>query len=132
MLPNSFIEHAASSQNISLRTGCMCNPGGAAALLGREDDMLQLYEGVTHRDFEANHQELGVVRVSLGLATSFQDVWRVIRFAATLGSELHRQVLWDRWNGATTSSHGNWQGSKRHQAESWSGGSSSEHNNYGS
>lgn len=28
MLPNSFIEYAASSQNISLRTGCMCNPGG--------------------------------------------------------------------------------------------------------
>ncbi|KAJ6554841.1 hypothetical protein B0H19DRAFT_1263135 [Mycena capillaripes] len=40
--PNSFITHAASRMCISLRTRCMCNPGGAAAILGIENDMQQL------------------------------------------------------------------------------------------
>jgi hypothetical protein len=76
----------------------MCNPGGAAALLGIRDDMKYLYPGVTLDDFEqiVGH-ELGVVRISLGLASSFQDVWKVIRFVATIGNEKSRQVLWDRW-----------------------------------
>lgn len=98
MIPNSFIEQAATMQSISLRTGCMCNPGGAAALLGVQDDMTHLYPGVTLKDFEQIvGRELGVVRISLGLVSSFQDVWKVIRFAATIGNEQSRQVLWDRW-----------------------------------
>jgi selenocysteine lyase/cysteine desulfurase len=98
MIPNSFIEYAATAQSISLRTGCMCNPGGAAALLGVQDDMNLLYPGVTLKDFEQIvGRELGVVRISLGLASNFQDVWKVLRFAATIGDENSRQVLWDRW-----------------------------------
>ncbi|KAF7983019.1 hypothetical protein HWV62_24656 [Athelia sp. TMB] len=98
MIPNSFIEHAATTQNISLRTGCMCNPGGAAALLGVQDDMKHLYPGVTLRDFEQIvGRELGVIRISLGLASSFDDVWKVIRFAATIADQTSREVLWQRW-----------------------------------
>jgi len=78
----------------------MCNPGGAAALLGVQDDMSHLYPGVTLKDFEQIvGRELGVVRISLGLASNFEDVWKVIRFAATIGNEQSRQVLWDRWMG---------------------------------
>ncbi|KAG6333417.1 hypothetical protein ID866_5673 [Astraeus odoratus] len=98
MMPNSFVEHVAVSQNISLRTGCMCNPGGAAALLGIEDQMALLYSGVTLKDFEkAVGRELGVVRISLGLATTFHDVWRVIAFASDFGNERTRQSLWESW-----------------------------------
>ncbi|KZP18379.1 PLP-dependent transferase [Athelia psychrophila] len=98
MMPNSFIEHAATAQKISLRTGCMCNPGGAAALLGVQDDMQHLYPGVTLRDFEQIvGRELGVIRVSLGLASSFDDVWKIIRFTATIANHKSRKVLWDRW-----------------------------------
>jgi selenocysteine lyase/cysteine desulfurase len=98
MLPNSFIEYTASAERISLRTGCMCNPGGAAAILGIQDDMERLYAGVRLKDFETMvGRELGVVRISLGLASSFQDVWKVIRFAATIATERSRQELWDRW-----------------------------------
>ncbi|KAH7921642.1 PLP-dependent transferase [Leucogyrophana mollusca] len=98
MMPNSFIEHVAVSQNISLRTGCMCNPGGAAALLGIEGDMELLYPGVTLKDFETVvGRELGVVRISLGLATTFSDVWKVIRFAAAIANDRSRQSLWDSW-----------------------------------
>jgi len=76
----------------------MCNPGGAAALLGVQDDMTRLYPGVTLKDFEQIvGRELGVVRISLGLVSSFQDVWKVIRFAAMIGDEKSRQILWDRW-----------------------------------
>lgn len=76
----------------------MCNPGGAAALLGVQDDMKHLYPGVTLKDFEQIvGRELGVVRISLGLASSFEDVWKVVRFAATIANEKSRQALWDRW-----------------------------------
>jgi selenocysteine lyase/cysteine desulfurase len=98
MIPNSFVEHSASKLNISLRTGCMCNPGGAAALLGIQDHMQQLYAGVTLRDFErVVGRELGVVRISLGLASNFQDAWTVVRYAGLIACEKTRTVLWDYW-----------------------------------
>ncbi|KAJ8495911.1 hypothetical protein ONZ45_g12658 [Pleurotus djamor] len=98
MLPNSFIEYAASKQSVSLRTGCMCNPGGAAAILDIQDDMKQLYPGVTLKDFEHHvGRELGVVRISLGLASNFQDVWRVLKFASAIATESSRQELWAQW-----------------------------------
>ncbi|KAG6877969.1 hypothetical protein C0993_001371 [Termitomyces sp. T159_Od127] len=98
MIPNSFIEYSASKQFISLRTGCMCNPGAAAAILGIQEDMDKLYHGVTLKDFEhAVGRELGVVRISLGLASNFQDVWKVLRFAGSMGIEKARMALWERW-----------------------------------
>ena len=100
-MSNQFIEYAATEQSISLRTGCMCNPGGAAALLGAQGDMKLMYPGATRKDIEkARAQELGVVRISLGLASSFQDARKVIQFAETIGNEASRETLWRRWTGA--------------------------------
>lgn len=80
----------------------MCNPGGAAAILGIQDDMQRLYEGVTLKDFErAVGHELGVVRISLGLASNFQDVWTVVRFAGLMAAEKTRTVLWDHYMDAS-------------------------------
>ncbi|KAI0343615.1 PLP-dependent transferase [Trametopsis cervina] len=98
MLPLSFVEYAAAAQNISLRTGCMCNPGGAAALLGLRADMDLLCPGVTMKQFEEHvGHELGVVRISLGLATNFQDVFRVLRFVGALSRDKDLQAMWDAW-----------------------------------
>ncbi|KAJ7686061.1 hypothetical protein B0H17DRAFT_1160691 [Mycena rosella] len=100
MLPDSFVEYSASTMNISLklRTGCLCNPGGAAAILGIQDDMKRLYEGVTLKDFESVvGRELGVVHISLGLASNFQDAWNVVRFAGLLATEMARAALWERF-----------------------------------
>ncbi|KAJ8454066.1 hypothetical protein ONZ51_g13244 [Trametes cubensis] len=98
MIPNSFVEYAASRQNISLRTGCMCNPGGAASLLGLRDAMAALPCDATLRAFEQYMgRELGVVRISLGLASDFRDVWRVIQFAKLLGDTAARTAMWDEW-----------------------------------
>ena len=98
MLPNSFVEYAASTCNLSLRTGCMCNPGGSAALLGLRGAMARLPPDATLRAFEAHmERELGVVRLSLGLASDIRDVWRLVEFAKLLGNERARGALWDKW-----------------------------------
>jgi hypothetical protein len=98
MIPNSFVEYSASKLSLSLRTGCMCNPGGAAAMLGIQEDMKCINEGVTHRDFErAVGNELGVVRISLGLASNFQDAWTLVRFAELIAAEKTRNILWEHY-----------------------------------
>ncbi|KAF7289234.1 Cysteine desulfurase [Mycena indigotica] len=98
MLPLSFIEHAATSVNISLRTGCMCNPGGAAALLGYQEEMNRLSDGVSLAEFTRTiGHELGVVRISLGLASNFQDVWNVTQFVRLLAHDSTRSSLWQEY-----------------------------------
>ncbi len=88
MIPNSFIEHAASRQQISLRTGCVCNPRGAAKLLGMEQYMEMLSDGMTGKDLQCRTgRELGVVHISLGLVSNFTDVWCVLQFAQSIASE---------------------------------------------
>lgn len=97
-MPNSFIEHAATQRKISLRTGCVCNPGGAAAILNIEADMDRLYAGVTLRDFERQvGRELGVVRISLGLASTYGDVYKVLQFATEIASQKSRMDFWNEW-----------------------------------
>lgn len=102
MILNIFIEHAATSQSISLRTGCMCNLGGTPALLGVQEDMEQLYPGVTLKSFEQIvGRNLGAVGISLGLGSNFGDVWKVVQFATTIGNERSRCALGqvDGWVG---------------------------------
>jgi molybdenum cofactor sulfurtransferase len=99
-LPLDFVAHAAASRDISLRTGCMCNPGGAAALLGLRPLMARLGElpdaSLAALELMAG-RTLGVVRVSLGLASSFEDAWRVLCFARELADERARAGMWAAW-----------------------------------
>ncbi|KAH9935189.1 PLP-dependent transferase [Epithele typhae] len=117
MLPNSFIEHAATASGLALRTGCMCNPGGAAALLGLRDMMASLPENATYAAFEAHMgRELGVVRLSLGLASDWRDVWRVLEFARAVAREDRRAHMWAEWiadGGAVCGEAGEAHGSAR-------------------
>ena len=107
MIPNSFIEFSAAKHNISLRTGCMCNPGGAAAMLGLRDAMAALPEDATLCAFEKHMgRELGVVRMSLGLASDFRDVQRVVQFAGMMGNEWARRGLWAAWEAEKASRGG--------------------------
>jgi len=60
--------------------------------------MRKLYPGVTLKDFEHHMgRELGVVRISLGLASNFQDIWRVLEFVSLIGKEAVRQIMWNQW-----------------------------------
>ncbi|KAJ7099316.1 pyridoxal phosphate-dependent transferase [Mycena belliarum] len=98
LMPNSFVEYVASTLRISLRTGCMCNPGAAAALLRIEDDMQRLYACVTAQDIErVLGRELGVVRVSFGIASNFQDAHMILRLARLLSIEKSRAGMWERY-----------------------------------
>jgi molybdenum cofactor sulfurtransferase len=81
------IERQANMARISLRSGCHCNPGVREVALGfsaeamaaafkdkdrlRYDEFLQVIDGKT----------TGVVRASIGLVTTFADVYRFWEFA---------------------------------------------------
>ena len=85
------IEELANEQGISLRTGCFCNPGAGeiAEGLTEEDMMAGFKDGpdlnlphflqiIQHR----GNKSAGAIRISVGLATTFEDVYRFMRFAA--------------------------------------------------
>ena len=86
------IERAAAEQNISLRTGCFCNPGGGeialqlskTELIGcfRDSDMAGK-SAFTPEDFRLciDGKSTGAVRVSVGLVSNFNDVDRFVDFA---------------------------------------------------
>jgi selenocysteine lyase/cysteine desulfurase len=87
------VEELASQERISLRTGCFCNPGPGetaegltaddiAAALAENPDMTlpRFLQFITHR----GGKSAGAIRVSLGLATNFADVYRFARFASSL------------------------------------------------
>jgi len=86
------VEELAAQQNISLRTGCFCNPGaGETAEDLSEDDMRA---GLAEAGADINLQRFlhvmqdrggksaGAIRVSMGLASNFADVERFMRFAS--------------------------------------------------
>ncbi|KAI0264156.1 pyridoxal phosphate-dependent transferase [Gloeopeniophorella convolvens] len=80
-IPLSRVAAHAAAHGIALRTGCMCNPGGAAALLALGTLMAALSEQDTAPSLRALEaaagRELGVVRISFGLASAWADAWAV-------------------------------------------------------
>ena len=89
------IEAMASKANISLRTGCFCNPGGGeVALELSKTELIGCFrstEEVKSGPFTIDDFRLcidgkgsGAVRVSVGLASNYQDVARFLDFARKL------------------------------------------------
>ncbi|HSQ27896.1 MAG TPA: aminotransferase class V-fold PLP-dependent enzyme [Anaerolineales bacterium] len=89
VLDDRRVEELANHQNISLRTGCFCNPGAgeiAHGLSGREMrtffkqgqriSFLELRQRM-HEKFSKN---ISSVRISTGIASNFQDVYSFMRF----------------------------------------------------
>lgn len=83
------VEEAASEFNISLRTGCFCNPGAGEIAFGlTKKDMVDCFDNNERASFEQcviaiKGKTAGAVRVSLGLVTNFADVYRFLKFAQT-------------------------------------------------
>ncbi len=84
------VEDEAAKANISLRTGCFCNPGGRELSLGISEGELetcfsQPSERLTLDDFRhcIDGKSTGAVRVSCGIASNFADVYRFVEFAST-------------------------------------------------
>lgn len=88
-----FIEQEANKVNISLRTGCFCNPGAGEIALGIsrvELDVCFAAPGHEDRlsmdDFRRciDGKSSGAVRISVGMVTNFDDVQAFLAFAGRL------------------------------------------------
>ena len=76
-IPLEETERRALSYNISLRTGCMCNPG--TSLIALSDIPLQ--HKFTNKEDLVSHLKIdGVTRISIGIVTNFADVYTFIQF----------------------------------------------------
>ena len=92
-IDHRFIEQAANQVNISLRTGCFCNPGAGEMALGISRVELDVcFHGPGHEqrltldDFRLciDGKNSGAVRISVGMLTNFNDVQAVLGFAGGL------------------------------------------------
>ena len=95
------IEELATNEKISLRTGCFCNPGAGemAEGLTYEDMLAGLAAGssLTLSHFmqiiqQRGNKSAGAIRVSLGLASNFADVYRFWQFASTFRDQTNLSV----------------------------------------
>lgn len=92
-IDHRYIESEANRFNISLRTGCFCNPGAGEIALGIsrvELDVCFTRPGHESRlsldDFRLciDGKNSGAVRISVGLVTNFNDVQAFLGFARGL------------------------------------------------
>jgi molybdenum cofactor sulfurtransferase len=88
LIDHRFIEQEAYKRNISLRTGCFCNPGGSEVALGlSKAELLSCFaqsdSRLTIDDFREciDEKGTGAVRISTGLVSNFSDVYRFVKFA---------------------------------------------------
>jgi len=93
-IDHQLVEQKANKRNISLRTGCFCNPGaGEMALQLSKPELVACF---TNRDERLSLDEFrtcidnkrsGAVRISVGLASNFKDVYRFVEFAKEMMEE---------------------------------------------
>ena len=83
------VEDRANDMNISLRTGCFCNPGGGEVALGiSEAELSACFSGTassfTLDDFRLciDDKSTGAVRISFGLVSNFADAYHFMQFAS--------------------------------------------------
>ena len=82
-----YVDRLAGDHNISLRTGCFCNPGaGEVAFTISRETLVggEFGEGTTLDDYidALGLHSGGAIRASLGLASNLADLHRFIEFAA--------------------------------------------------
>jgi molybdenum cofactor sulfurtransferase len=83
------VEELACQERISLRTGCFCNPGAAEVALGLTAEQMRPWFGraepVAQEEFRDGiaarcGARPAAIRVSLGVASNFADVYQLTRF----------------------------------------------------
>ena len=90
------VEELASQLDISVRTGCFCNPGAGEVAHGlTRAEIEQAFKNADRMTFEQFLSVLeseagksaGAVRISVGLMTNFADVYRFMTFAQSFLNE---------------------------------------------
>ena len=95
------IQELANEVSISLRTGCFCNPGAGEIAFGltreeiapffTEKDPIP-FEELRHRMHQRFGKEIGAIRLSVGIASNFADVYRFADFARALVDRTAEEV----------------------------------------
>lgn len=92
-----LVETLANQTNISLRTGCFCNPGageiahhidGARLSECFRQDRLTFEQLADEMINSGDTDVVGAIRISVGIASNFEDVYRFVMFAKTFMDEL--------------------------------------------
>jgi len=97
-IDHRLVEQRANQVNISLRTGCFCNPGGGELALGISADELQScfvrHDRLTLDEFRRciDDKSTGAVRISVGLATTFRDVYHFVEFARSFVDKQFNEI----------------------------------------
>ena len=92
-IDHRWVEQCANEKNISLRTGCFCNPGSGELALGLSSTELNVCFAqktrMTLDDFRRciDDKSTGAVRISVGLVTNFADVHRCATFVQSFVDE---------------------------------------------
>jgi len=90
LIDHRRVEALAGSERISLRTGCFCNPGAGEIAHGlTKEDMDEAFKNDERMTFDQflsilerrDGKSAGAVRISLGLVSNFEDVYRMALFA---------------------------------------------------
>jgi selenocysteine lyase/cysteine desulfurase len=81
-----YVDRVASRHNVSLRTGCFCNPGaGEVAFTISRETLVggEFGDGMALEDYvrAIGVPSGGAIRASLGLANNFADLHRFMDFA---------------------------------------------------
>lgn len=83
------VEALANQRNISLRTGCFCNPGTGEIVHNlTRDEMAQAFGRSEPMSFESffdwarteHNRYPSTIRISVGIATNFSDIYRFMTF----------------------------------------------------
>lgn len=82
-----IIDREAGAFRLSLRTGCFCNPGAGEEAFNLSEQILLTHfgeeaAGLTMDEYLAHLglQSMGAIRVSLGVASNFADVYLCMQF----------------------------------------------------
>ncbi len=87
LIDSNDMVRLANAERISLRSGCHCNPGAREPALGfTREDMTACFRDKDSLSFEQFLQVIdgkttGALRASIGLASTFGDVYRYVEFA---------------------------------------------------
>jgi selenocysteine lyase/cysteine desulfurase len=90
-ISGEIVEQMAAQANISLRTGCFCNPGSGEATFQLPKSLMEQFfisdDGINFSELvevinKAQGIDVSAVRISVGLASNFADVHRFVQFAA--------------------------------------------------
>lgn len=87
IIDERIIEKHANEKNISLRTGCFCNPGsGETAFHLKKESLVKVFAKKEPMNYDYYLKTLGLksggaIRLSLGIVSNFKDAQKFIEFS---------------------------------------------------